>query len=221
MSVTGMLSKIKIDRPLANAHWSLLLILLAAFEALLIFGQCTPIIPAAFYYLSFFTIMVLAWATHLRYSPINKLNIFVSYLVKFFVDLFLFMILLISISMVVVIITPHYDCYTVRARVSEGILAASTERTTISEAYANTGSMPASYNSKQKSLYVSLVKWLKYDQDTGVLIVTLSSDKQLKEAADNTIVLEAKGDISSRVVKFTCKQGSVPAHYLPSSCREK
>jgi type IV pilus assembly protein PilA len=205
---------------LANVHWSLLTILIAVYEITLL-TPCRDL-PESFYYsMITATIFIFLWVRHLKFNPIDNFKVFSKYTFNVLLDIFLFIIILFVVAIPFAITMPAYQCYTVRARVSEGILAASAERTAITEGYANSGNMPASYNSKQKSFYVSLVKWLKYDQDTGVIIITLSSDEQLKEAADNTIVLEAKGDPSSRSVKFTCKPGSVPAHYLPSSCREK
>jgi len=220
MSIKEMLSKIKIERPLANAHWSLLACLIAIY-VLEITEPCSTTPATTVYEMLTITALIILWTRHLVFTPINNWGTFSKYIWRVALDSFLFILLVIVIAIPIMIFSPVYQCYTVRARVSEGLLAASGQRTTIAETYANTGSMPDNYEVNEQSRYVSSLEWIKYEPNSGVLVITLSSDKNLKEAANNILLLKAKGDPSTQSVKFICSKGSVPVKYLPGPCREK
>ena len=148
------------------------------------------------------------------------------------------MIVVAIIGILAAIALPAYQDYTVRARVSEGILAASQCRTTVAEIYQSgsatnppgadgwgcettPGGIPA-------TRFVNTVS----TNAAGVITVTLTSDNGLGEAADGTFTLipaDTSEDPlleaaigSTQVGQFLCGPGgnnAIPAKFLPGSCR--
>ncbi|MBX3678167.1 MAG: pilin [Rhodocyclaceae bacterium] len=138
------------------------------------------------------------------------------------------MIVVAIIGILAAVALPAYQDYTVRAKVSEALIAASAARTAVSEVYANAGTMlpsPASMNvQSQSSKYVSKIDWTRTDADHGDVVVTLSGDTGLGAAAGTTLViLRAEGTPGTGAVRWTCGNGSgTPAlsKYLPGSCKD-
>jgi type IV pilus assembly protein PilA len=134
------------------------------------------------------------------------------------------MIVVAIIGILAAVALPAYQDYTIRAKVSEGILALSSARTAIAETYAQAGKMlvsPASAGvQSQTSKYVSGVSWVGDNADLGTVQVTLSQDSGLGAAKGTTIFLLAKGTSSTGAVQFTCTRGSIDAKYVPGSCKQ-
>jgi type IV pilus assembly protein PilA len=125
---------------------------------------------------------------------------------------------------------PAYVDYTVKAKVSEGILATSQCRTAIAEVYQTsaTGTTVSANgwgceSASQSSKYVASIT----TDANGVITVTLSGASDLKGAANGTIKLtpsDANGNALSftpgtQVGTFKCAPGSIPPKYLPGSCK--
>ncbi|CAM5787410.1 pilin [Rhizobacter fulvus] len=143
------------------------------------------------------------------------------------------MIVVAIIGILAAVALPAYQTYTIKAKVSEGILATSQCRTAVAEVYqtsnATVGPGANGWGCEQttangSSKYVSTVT----TGTTGVITVTLSSAADLKDAAGGTITLtplKADGsalaltDIPIQVGTFKCAAGTIPAKYLPGSCK--
>lgn len=123
------------------------------------------------------------------------------------------MIVVAIIGILAAVALPAYRDYTVRAKVSELILAASSAKNTITE-YVNTyGTLPSSASvsvESQTSDYVSSVTF-----DGTDVIVTASS----KESAISGKTLLLEPTASGGQVTWVCKAGTLDAKYLPSSCK--
>ncbi|TAN12314.1 MAG: pilin [Burkholderiaceae bacterium] len=124
------------------------------------------------------------------------------------------MIVVAIIGILAAVALPAYQDYTVRAKVSEIILAASSGRTSISE-YASTNAAlpPATYEiENQQSKYVSGVTW------DGTKITATA--QAINDAVNtHTITLTPTlTSSSSGQVTWVCG-GTIPTKYLPSSCR--
>ena len=132
------------------------------------------------------------------------------------------MIVVAIIGILAAVALPAYQDYTVRAKVSEGILAASSARTAVSETYANAGAMLPSADSMgvqtQASKYVGSVGWTYTDDNNGDIVVTLSADTGLGDAAGDTLILRAAG--ANGTVAWTCGKGTIESKYLPGSCKD-
>ena len=140
------------------------------------------------------------------------------------------MIVVAIIGILAAVALPAYQDYTVKAKVSEVILAASQCRTTISEVYqtGSSGSAPSANawgcESTVATKYVAKVE----TDANGVITVTASGDASLQGAASGTIKLTptdnagtalTTASIPTQVGAFKCQPDSMPAKYLPGSCK--
>ena len=121
------------------------------------------------------------------------------------------MIVVAIIGILAAVALPAYQDYTVRAKVSEVILAASAGKVTISEAAASNSALPGSASvtlSAQSSKYVSGVAW-----DGTKITATAQGDAAITAS---TITMTAA--YLSGQVTWTCS-GSILAKYRPASCQ--
>ncbi|UYF71510.1 pilin [Acinetobacter ursingii] len=139
------------------------------------------------------------------------------------------MIVVAIIGILAAVALPAYQDYTVRAKMSEAVLAGSTCRTAVTEAFQAASSIPTAGNfgcestsGSQVSKYVTSVT----TDNNGVITVTTANDASLKDAANKTIVMTPKTAtggtpaVGTGVGSWVCAPGSgMPAKYLPSSCR--
>jgi type IV pilus assembly protein PilA len=121
------------------------------------------------------------------------------------------MIVVAIIGILAAVALPAYRDYTVRAKVSEVVLAASSGKTSVSE-YANTSGVlpPNAYAiENQTSKYVSAVAW------DGTKIRATAAG----EAAITGSYIDLTATLTSgSQVTWVCT-GTIAAKYLPSSCR--
>lgn len=139
------------------------------------------------------------------------------------------MIVVAIIGILAAVALPAYKEYTVRAKVSEVVLAASACRTTITEAYQSmpTGTSVAANgwgceSSSQTSKYVAKVE----TSDAGVVTVTATG---MTEISGGTItltpynasgaVMSTASDAGAQVYEWRCKPGTMSTKYLPGSCK--
>jgi type IV pilus assembly protein PilA len=146
------------------------------------------------------------------------------------------MIVVAIIGILAAVALPAYQTYTIKAKVSEGILATSQCRTAVAEVYqtGSQSSLPKAggwgceATTGQQSKYVKMVD----TDDDGVITVTLSGAPDLKDAADKTIrLVPATGDGTdleeasigdTTVGTFKCGPGltdGIDKRYLPGSCK--
>ena len=159
------------------------------------------------------------------------------------------MIVIAIIGILAAIALPAYQDYTVRAKISEALLAVSSVKTFIAEAFETDGytgvtSAAAAYNkSKPKSEKISkYVEDIQIDEITGAISVYIKNDKSSpKEAQNATLVLTPHvlgNALSEKVhgaIDWACSStgtgtanarllraaqpGTLPAKYAPSECR--
>jgi len=150
------------------------------------------------------------------------------------------MIVVAIIGILAAVALPAYQDYTIKARVSEAILATSQCRTAVSEVYqtANSGANPGAGNwgcetSTQSTKYVASI----VTDDNGMITVTTVANGDLGTGSTNaqskTIDLipqladgstnVSPGNIPTQVGTFKCLPGStgtpMPGKYLPGSCK--
>ena len=125
------------------------------------------------------------------------------------------MIVVAIIGILAAVALPAYQDYTTRAKVSEIILAASSARTSLSEAAATNGEFPASSPlASQSSKYVSKIEYKK-DASKAAVFAYASG---VSTAAIGYIALE--GEINSTgTVTWKCG-GTIPEKFRPASCKE-
>jgi type IV pilus assembly protein PilA len=147
------------------------------------------------------------------------------------------MIVVAIIGILAAVALPAYQTYTVKAKVSEVVLAASGCRTTISEVYQTGNSAPAANSwgcesSGTTSRYVNAVNTTV----DGFISVSVSSDSSLPTPVRGTILslipYSSTGVMASTMVgsaggiyKWVCGASTspgfttIPQQYLPGSCR--
>ncbi|PWB39752.1 MAG: prepilin-type cleavage/methylation domain-containing protein [Rhodocyclales bacterium] len=137
------------------------------------------------------------------------------------------MIVVAIIGILAAVALPAYQDYTVRAKVSEAVLAASSGRTAVAEAFANYGGVMKTTQGSmgvqnQASAYVASIIW-NYDSDTvGYITVTTGATNLPTDAQGKTIELRGTGDPLTGQVAWACGPGrnnGLPAKYLPGSCK--
>jgi len=133
------------------------------------------------------------------------------------------MIVVAIIGILAAVALPAYQDYTVRAKVSELILAASSGRTSLSEAFATNSAFPATASAadfveNNSSPYVASVTYASSGDTEGTITVTASSTVG-GEANGKTIELVGTGNTTNGTVSWVCQPGDMPAKYLPASCK--
>jgi type IV pilus assembly protein PilA len=125
------------------------------------------------------------------------------------------MIVVAIIGILAAVALPAYQDYTVRAKASEMILAASGMKTGIAEWFQSKGSLPnaGSMVSDAKSKYVSSVTW----DGTKITATGAQPPGGDPKLAGKTITLTATTQSNGQVV-WTCG-GTLDAKYRPASCK--
>jgi type IV pilus assembly protein PilA len=129
------------------------------------------------------------------------------------------MIVVAIIGILAAVALPAYRDYTVRAKVSEVVLAASSGKTTVAEQAAADGSMPSSTSfsiNSQTSKYVASVAYSSAGGDTGTITATASSSEAA--ISGSTITLIGTFSSSTGQVGWVCG-GDIDQKYKPSSCK--
>lgn len=134
------------------------------------------------------------------------------------------MIVVAIIGILAAVALPAYQDYTVRAKVSEIMIAASAMKNSVAEFYQTRNRMPDSGSIgtvSQNSAYVSTVSYA-YTSDTVGVITALAQNQANTalptDVKGTNITLTGTGSGTTGVVSWTCA-GSVPAKYRPASCK--
>ena len=143
------------------------------------------------------------------------------------------MIVVAIIGILAAVALPAYQDYTAKAKISEIILAGSACRTAISDVYQTGTTNPGAGNwgcetTSQTSKYVALIE----TSADGAITVTSSADAGLPTVAQSktvtltpttatgTVMTVSANPVGSSVVgSFKCQPGTMPAKYLPGSCK--
>lgn len=148
------------------------------------------------------------------------------------------MIVVAIIGILAAVALPAYQDYSIRAKMSEVVLAASACRTSISETVQTTSSstLPAAdaWGCEQNTADTATSAPSKYvlsvrTSDAGVITVKTSNAADLKAAASKSITLTpykdanavlTNNDVAVPIHHWVCAPGAgLDAKYLPASCR--
>lgn len=116
---------------------------------------------------------------------------------------------------------PMYQDYTVRAKVTELILAATPAKTAVVEATQTNGSLPAVLSiDAQTSRYVDSVSYSRDVANENTALITVKAKEQPRIGGKT---LQLKGVLGSDgQITWTCSTGTtdgIDAKYLPASCK--
>ncbi len=132
------------------------------------------------------------------------------------------MIVVAIIGILAAVALPAYQDYTIRAKMSEVVLAASACRTSITETYQtnNAASLPTAGNwgcevSGGSTTYVDNVA----TNDTGTIQVTTRGFGKT-ELDNKTVLLMPSLNADDEITGWRCGPGNLDAKYLPGSCRQ-
>ncbi len=140
------------------------------------------------------------------------------------------MIVVAIIGILAAVALPAYKDYTIKAKMSEVVLASSQCRTTISETYqtAPAGTTVAA-NGWGCGEATTSTKYVASVTTSAAGVITVTSQGFGDAAIDGkTITLTpykddttvaAPGDIPLQLHSFKCAPGTMPAKYLPGSCK--
>ena len=145
------------------------------------------------------------------------------------------MIVVAIIGILAAVALPAYKAYTIKARMSEVVLAASQCRTTVSEVYqtATAGASIGANNwgcentvAGSATKYVSTITT---NADGQIIVVAATNTADLDSASGGTITMTPYSDnttvavasvIPKQIYKFVCQGTSAGVlKYLPGSCR--
>ena len=138
------------------------------------------------------------------------------------------MIVVAIIGILAAIALPAYQDYMIRAKVSEAVLAASSGRTAVAEAFSQKNTLNLTAASMgvqtQASAYVASVTWTPTSATRGDIVVTTSTNTGLGAASSTALMLRATGDTATGTVGWTCGPSTtgtaISRKYLPSSCKD-
>ena len=140
------------------------------------------------------------------------------------------MIVVAIIGILAAVALPAYQTYTVKAKVSEAILAASQCRTTVAEVYQTGTTAPAANEwgcetTAAQSKYVASVQ----TDAVGVITVMTSTAGDLPtDAQGKTLTLSPTDATGTKLTSYTagivvggfkCEKGTLDGKYLPGSCK--
>jgi type IV pilus assembly protein PilA len=127
------------------------------------------------------------------------------------------MIVVAIIGILAAVALPAYQDYTVRAKVSEVVLAASSARTVVAEAVQVNGGFPLTAALSipiQSSRYVNKVEYTSTASSDGLITATAQGDSSIN---GSTITLSGTAGANGQVT-WTCA-GTILAKYRPASCK--
>lgn len=131
------------------------------------------------------------------------------------------MIVIAIIAILAAIALPAYQDYTVRAKVSELVIAGDACKNSVAEYYQTKEALPADLAASGCTNQVTpFVQSLDVDQ--GVITVTAdaSGTGHLPAAAAGTYVLTpTEGATTDLPLTWACTDSTIPPKYLPAVCR--
>ncbi len=135
------------------------------------------------------------------------------------------MIVVAIIGILAAVALPAYQDYTVRAKVSEVILAASSAKTTVAESAQVNSQMPASLTFDTASKYVSSVTYAQGSPTSTVGIITVTTTPGTTGDAkldSKTLMMTGTLNEANGQVDWVCRPGATDPildKYLPASCK--
>ena len=129
------------------------------------------------------------------------------------------MIVIAIIGILAAVALPAYQAYTVRAKVSEVVLAATAGKVPVAEFYQTKGYMPTtgSVGFDTSTNKVSTVTWTNASSTSTGEIRAVAQN--INAAVDTHYVsLTGTGVAATGTVNWVCG-GDIPKKYLPASCK--
>ncbi|MBV9191357.1 MAG: pilin [Betaproteobacteria bacterium] len=135
------------------------------------------------------------------------------------------MIVVAIIGLLAAVALPAYNSYTIRAKMSEVIIAGSTCRQSITEIYASATALPGAGNWNCEAVNNSRFVASVATDDNGVVTITIqgiSSDTAGKKVTMQPLKADGTApSLGDRIYQWLCggTGTDVDPKYLPASCR--
>ncbi len=131
------------------------------------------------------------------------------------------MIVVAIIGILAAVALPAYQDYTVRAKVSEVILAASSAKVAVAEAAQSNGTMGSITVAPQQSKYVQTVEYnAGATASTGTILAVAQGDNAITgKGVEFEGTLAANGQVVWVCRAATASVTAMDAKYLPASCK--
>lgn len=196
----------RVGRPFANAHWSLLVALIVAWQIAL-WGQACNRAPYYFEtVLATLTVCVALWSRHLREAPVANLFGMLRVVWGCVYDLALLLVIGIVVALPIALVMPAYQCYGDRQKVVELIMSLSSLRLEI----AGRIELNQSVQDVGQGLEVAVEGRVKGG-------VVLKDGVIVAGGDDPPVVVIFQPFSSAGRVEWKCM--GFPARYLPVVCR--
>ncbi len=131
------------------------------------------------------------------------------------------MIVVAIIGILAAIAIPAYQDYTIRAKVSEGLVLASPAKTGVAEYYVSEGSMPTNNTQAGVAAPTEITGDYTASIDIGTAgLITITYNGVESKISQETVTLTPSTSAGS--VNFTCATGTtnpIETRYLPPECR--
>jgi|WetSurMetagenome_2_1015567.scaffolds.fasta_scaffold1060608_1 type IV pilus assembly protein PilA len=128
------------------------------------------------------------------------------------------MIVVAIIGILAAIALPAYQDYTIRAKMSEVVLAASNPKTNVAEWYQSKGYLPSATSLgtiDTKSKFVNKVEW---DGTNNTITATAAATLDSKVSGQTITLVATSAGAGPGQLIWTCG-GTVLAKYKPASCK--
>ena len=132
------------------------------------------------------------------------------------------MIVVAIIGILAAVAIPAYQDYTIRAKISEVMVVASKDKTSVSEYFISQGFVPTSAATAGININMGQSKYLSADTtyaNTGSTVgtITYTLGNLAADVNGKTIKFVGTGDANG--MSWTCNTGDAPDKYLPANCR--
>lgn len=130
------------------------------------------------------------------------------------------MIVVAIIGILAAVALPAYQDYTVRAKMSEVVLAASTCRATVTELTASGASLPASGKWGCEVASGSGTKYVESVATNEIGAARVTTQGFSSSAIDGKTVFLVPDVVSGVIRAWKCGPGTLDQKYLPGTCRD-
>jgi len=134
------------------------------------------------------------------------------------------MIVVAIIAILAAIAIPAYQDYTVRAKVSELVVAADACKTSVSEYFQSRGTMPSDISaagcSSSTSQYNNGITLTGGGSATTATTISVAvNTTNLPQATGSFVLTGTPGATTDKPIAWTCTASTIAKKYLPATCR--